>query len=179
MTHETPFARVARRVLLPAASCGCKHYPPSAPPTEDLEWVTGTSIDRSGTARYLHLVRAKDDPARTDIRALPEHLRDRGAEWRRHLKTTPVAVWKWAIWELLGDGTPRTFNRIGVELLDKTADVLFELPPDEALWELVREGRVEHTLATPILFRRVAGAPPPPKPTTTSMATGASSRSRR
>ncbi len=122
-----------------------------------IMWVwgeTSASLDRTGVARYTHIVRAADDPERTDIRALPEHLRDREAKWRKGIKETPPAVYKPLILALLADGLPRTFNRIGVELLDKTADNLLDLPPDKALWELVHEGRVEHTTKSPILFRR-------------------------
>lgn len=120
-------------------------------------WVWGeasSSLDRTGMARYTHIVRAADDPERTDIRALPEHLRDRQAAWRNRIKETPPATYKPLILALLADGLPRTFNQIGVELLDKTADNLLDLPPDKALWELVHEGRVEHTTNSPILFRR-------------------------
>jgi hypothetical protein len=126
--------------------------------------VTGEVVDRSGIAKYTHIIRAPDDPERSDIRALPEALRDRTARWRRELKSSRVDAWRWAIWQLLSDGQPRTFNRIGVELLDKTADVLLELPPDRALWSLVADKRVEHTTSAPILFRARAGATAPPEP---------------
>jgi hypothetical protein len=118
-------------------------------------------VDRRGMARFTHIIRAPDDPERSDIRKLPEALRDREATWRRRLKTSSVKDWKSAIWTLLSDGQPRTFNRIGVELVDKTADLLIDLPPDRALWALVAEGRVEHTMGAPILFRARVGATAP------------------
>lgn len=37
------------------------------------------------------------------------------------------------ILELLSDGEPRTFNRIGVELYERTADALYRGPVDDAL----------------------------------------------
>lgn len=134
-------------------------FSPPAPEPLDVpavEWVTGATVDRSGMAAYAHLVRAKGDPERGDIRTLPEHLRDRAAAWRRTLAKSTVDEWKDPILAVLADGEPRTFNRIGVEVLDKTADVLFDMPPDHALWALVQERRIEHTLAAPILFRRCA-----------------------
>lgn len=122
-------------------------------------WITEKLPDRSGLAAFTILIRAKDDPERSDPRALPEALRDRTARWRGRIKSLPIDACKEAIAALLADGTPRTFNRIGVELWDKTADLLLDLPPELALWELVAEGRVEFTTKAPILFRRTGGAP--------------------
>jgi hypothetical protein len=51
------------------------------------------------------------------------------------------------------DGVPRTFNAIGVELLDHTADTLAGSPYDLALWRLVDERQLEQTLDAPVLFR--------------------------
>jgi superfamily II DNA or RNA helicase len=115
-------------------------------------WFSGP-LERSGLERYTHLIRGAEDPERSDIRALPEALRDRSSVWRRDMKKLPPAAFREPILALLADRIPRTFNRIGVELFDKTADILLELPPDVALWELVAEGRLEHTAEAPILFR--------------------------
>ena len=117
------------------------------------EWVTGAVVDRSGLAAYRHLIRSPEDPERGDIRKLPAELRDRKALWQRTLNKSTVESWMEPILVLLSDGLARTFNRIGVELLDKTADVLFESPPEAALWRLVTEKRVEHTMAAPVFFR--------------------------
>jgi hypothetical protein len=70
------------------------------------------------------------------------------------LAKTRAADWRVAILRHLSDGKARTLNRIGVELLDKTADILFGSPVDEALWSLVADGLVEHTLVAPIRFCR-------------------------
>lgn len=118
------------------------------------EWVTGASVDREGLAAFTILIRSPDDPERGDIRKMPEHLRDRKAEWLRKMKKMPVDVAAEMIFDLLGDGYPRTFNRISVELWDKTADVLFEQPPFHAIWKLVADKRIEHTMRSPVLFRR-------------------------
>lgn len=67
--------------------------------------------------------------------------------------------WRERIQKHLADGEPRTFNRICVELGDVTADVAFEKAPDHALWELVAQGAVEHTMTAPILFRRTRRRP--------------------
>jgi hypothetical protein len=174
--EKAPASAASGKAPASAASGKAPAQRASEPQAVREEWVTGATIDRSGAAVYTHLIRAEDDPERTDIRALPEALRDRAAEWRRALKKTSVDTWKWAIWRLLSDGQPRTFNRIGVELLDKTADVLLDLPPDRALWALVAEQKIEHTTHAPILFRVRAGATPPPEPTSSRAAsTGAES----
>lgn len=116
-------------------------------------WVTGAVVDRSGVGTYMHLVRSPEDPERADIRKLPPELRDRGAEWLKSLMKSTAASWEEPILLLLNDGVARTFNGIGVALLDKTADVLFESPPDAALWALVASGKVEHTMSVPVFFR--------------------------
>jgi hypothetical protein len=49
----------------------------------------------------------------------------------------------------------RTFNRIVLEITkyEYTADVAFDTIADVALWELVASEALEHTVATPVLFR--------------------------
>jgi hypothetical protein len=116
--------------------------------------VTGRAVDRSSTAIYLHLVRAPDDPPRRQ-RFIDRAERDTGA-WRELFRSGTQAHWTEAIRAHLADGTARTFNRIMVEIADVTSDVAFEKAPDLALWALVAAGEVEHTTATPILFRRRA-----------------------
>jgi hypothetical protein len=119
----------------------------------ESEWTIGP-VDRSGVYAYLHLIRSADDPQRRP--RPPGGQKDR----QPHLtidKTSP-ATWAARLQELLGDGMPRTFNRIGVELLDKTADVIFGTSLDDALWALVDQGVIEHTWVAPVLFRlRQAG----------------------
>lgn len=130
--------------------------PRPVPPPRDLAaltWVTGLTADRSGMGAYTHLIRSPDDPERGDIRLLPEHLRDRRADWHRSLTKTPSSAFRRPLLLLLAEATPRTFNALGVALLDKTADVLLETPPDVALWWLVERGLVEHSMEAPILFR--------------------------
>jgi len=116
---------------------------------EPGEWVTGKLVDRSGTSNYIVLIRAPGDPDRT-----PRGARNRDrVGWQHDLGKTTVKEWKEIILQHLSDGVARTFNRIGVELLDKTADTLLGLNPERALWSLVEDGRVAHTLRAPIYFR--------------------------
>jgi hypothetical protein len=111
--------------------------------------VRGVAVDRAGIAAYVHLIRGPQDPERS---ARPKGGR---ADRAPHLTLAEVALetCREQILGLLSDGEPRTFNCIGVTLLDHTADTLFESPYDDALWQLVSEGRLEHTLEAPVFFR--------------------------
>jgi len=121
-------------------------------------WVTGLVADRSsGFARYAHLARAIGDPERTPRGKRTDGPdpdgRDRRAMWRGVIQKTPVEEHSRRTMALLADGQCRTFNRIGVELYDKTADNLFETRVDVALWALVERGELEHTMELPVFFR--------------------------
>lgn len=116
----------------------------------DDTWVTRTPRPE-GDYAYVHLIRSPDDPKRSS--------RPKGGRVDRAphltLARTSSEDWEAQILALLKDGTPRTFNEIGVELLDKTADVLACTPVDDALWGLVARGELEHTLDAPVLFRSI------------------------
>lgn len=133
---------------------------PARPVAAPREYVRGVPIDRGGMPQYLHIIRAGDDPERSP--RPPGGREDRAPH--RTLAETPIATCEAEILALLADGVPRTFNRIGVELLDHTADTLLGSPYDEALWNLVDRAELEHTLDTPILFRlpRDEGGTAPP-----------------
>lgn len=121
------------------------------PEPAPLEFVRGHPVERSGIARYIHIIRGANDPERS-----PRPLGgqpDRAPH--RTLEEVPTEDCAAMIVRLLGDGTARTFNAIAVELLDQTADLVLDSPLDRALWQLVAEGRLEHTLLAPILFRPV------------------------
>jgi hypothetical protein len=128
--------------------------------TPKQTWVTGRYADRSGMAKYLHLVRAPGDPER---RPRPKGGVAERAPHRK-LGRTSAAKWEPLLLAALEDGEPRTFNRLGVELFDLTADVICTTPVDTALWNLVDRGLLEHTMELPILFRRRLGAEPLPLP---------------
>ena len=122
-------------------------------------FVTGRKVDRRGAATYVHLIRAPNDPERSPR---PKGgVRDRAPH--RTLSKQPAQFWEPEILGALADGIPRTFNRIGVERFDLTADVLFTTSVNKALWSLVEQGVLEHTLVAPILFRIRKGSPAPPK----------------
>lgn len=128
----------------PKPAKGAKHR-------DAATWTTGESVDRSGAARYVHLMRSPDDPDKLDA-PRGGGKRDPIA-WRKCNRTTP-AEWSRRIVELLADGRPRTFNAICLELVARTADVMFEQTLDRGLWLAVGRGDVEHTMEAPILFRR-------------------------
>lgn len=114
------------------------------------EWVTGAAVDRSGAAQYIVLIRAPGDPDETRARGGGA---GRTAFWRGQMRPEHEPHWKALIWNLLRDGRPRTFNRLCVEIAGVTADVAAGKAPEQALWALVEDRYVEHTLRAPILFR--------------------------
>lgn len=122
-------------------------------------WVTGGEISREGLAGYVHIVRAPDDPERMSRSERQKlHGKEKASQkWKADLKPSSKGAWGEKITGLLSDGQGRTFNRICLELseLEYTADVAMGKAPDHALWDLVGEGKVEHTLVSPVLFRKV------------------------
>jgi hypothetical protein len=116
-------------------------------------WATGGTVDRRELAGYLHLVRAPDDP---------ERVRPKGG-WddkapHRTLAKLPYAECERRLLAGLADGTPRTFNRLTMEVFNLTADVVFTTQVNDALWRLVGRGEIEHTTEVPILFRTTTRA---------------------
>lgn len=109
-------------------------------------------VDRSGTMAFVHLIRSPDDAERTPR---PKGGRKDRAPHLMMRRKSPAAIDEWteAIRAKLSDGKPRTFNSLCVEIGDLTADVAFQEAPDIALWALVCDGELEHTVEAPILFR--------------------------
>jgi hypothetical protein len=95
------------------------------------------------------MIRSPEDPERTERPKGGRAIRVA----HRTLELTTVDHWKREIVRLLSDGVPRTFNRMGVELIDQTADMLLDSPVDRAVWELVEASFLEHTMEVPIYFR--------------------------
>lgn len=140
-----PAAAFSRQLTL----AGFELPAPAAAAAAPREFVRSMVVDRNGIAQYLHIIRAPGDPERSP--RPPGGRKDRAPHLT--LAETPVAACEAAILGVLADGQARTFNRIGVELLDHTADTLMGSPYDEALWGLVGRGELEHTLDAPVLFR--------------------------
>lgn len=135
--------------------------------TPESGWVTGDVIDRRGAAAYLHLVHGRGDP---------EAPKDKGARdplaWKRDVNKGDLAEWRKKILELLAKNGPSTYNALSVHATGLASEVTFQELPDKALWSLVSDGLVEHTLVAPILFRlvqrrrgaaTVCSVPPAPK----------------
>jgi hypothetical protein len=103
-------------------------------PHERPRWTYHFGLpDRSGAAKYRHLIRGPFEVAETMGRGAGK--RD-PLHWK---KTASVDAFRHRIAELFSDDAPRTFNTICVELTGTTADVWFEKPIDEALWSLVED----------------------------------------
>jgi hypothetical protein len=116
------------------------------------EWNRGR-VKRKGLARFVHIIRADDDPDRSPR----EERRGKETEWQKAFGKGTDDAWAEAILNHLSDDVPRTFNRIMVEIADATADVVFEKGPDRALWNLVETYQLEFINEAPILFRRPPG----------------------
>lgn len=96
--------------------------------------------DRSGTAKYTHLIRSPWDP---------EEGIERGtrADGSRHDPTeyksfgrVSIAEWSARVLALFAARPrPRTFNRICVELTGHCASTHLDTPLDRALWKLVKD----------------------------------------
>jgi len=128
---------------------------PKRPTT--FEW-THDPVDQEGLAAFTHLIRAPDDPDRSPRPHGGRADKTPHQTLRRGGRETFMA-WRSEIVATLGDGTPRTFHRLCVEIADLGADIGFQETPDFALWSLVDQGILEHTLEAPILFRlRAANA---------------------
>jgi len=115
-----------------------------------LEWDYGYKVPDERRKGYTHLIRARSDPDERVKRGKAAGYDPQG--WRK-LSKQPISRHEKRILKLLDDGKPRTFNRIGVEIWGRTADMLAATTINDALWNLVEKDQVEHDLVAPILFR--------------------------
>jgi hypothetical protein len=118
--------------------------------TPESGWVTGDVIDRRGAAAFLHLVHGRGDPAAPAVKGARDPL-----AWKRTMQKGDLAEWRKKILELLAKHGPSTYNALSVHATGLAAEVTFQELPDKALWSLVSDGLVEHTLVAPVLFRLV------------------------
>lgn len=123
--------------------------PGTLEPEPGEEWWRALP-DRSGAYDYLVLVMGPDDPERSP--------RAKGSDKSPHLTVakTPATTWADRIEQHMSDGERRTFNRITIELIDKSASVVGGTPVESGLWLLVERGALEYTPTIPVYFRRVA-----------------------
>lgn len=114
-----------------------------------MKWWVGLP-DTGGAAKYVVIIRGKDDPVETKKRGHVDN--PGGISWKEVDKHSPEE-WRKRIVTLLKDGVPRTFNHIAVVLSGHTADVVFQKNPEKGLWLAVERGELEYTNEAPILFR--------------------------
>lgn len=119
---------------------------------EKTRWFTRCrpDYDADPMSKYTIMIMAPEDPER---RPRPPGGQEDRAPHLTFAKMN-VAELRRAIWEHLADWEPRTLNRIGVELWDKTGSIIGGTNVEVALWDLVLAGRVEFTTVAPIYFRR-------------------------
>lgn len=132
---------------------------PTATQTDDASWMDAETWsyhtglpDRSGLAQYTVLIRAPGDPERRSRETRQAAMGHEGAavEWRTWRKAS-AEEWRARIVAHLADGIPRTLNRIAVELVDATADVVGDTA-EAGLWLAVERGEVWWTSTAPIHF---------------------------
>ena len=116
------------------------------------DWLRRTEVGRNPAGGYTHLVRAAGDPERRGA------AKEQGRGWsgyvlQRKLKQGCLGNFTVPILALLADAIPRTFNRIAVEMLDVTADVVFATPFEDALEELFDCEQIEMSEGLPIHWR--------------------------
>jgi len=130
---------------------GTREKTPAAP---DAKWLRFENVQKTDGHGYAHLVRGPDDPERSGAKL------EQGRKWEGHkllrkIRRGAPEDFTDSILSLLSDGTPRTFNRIAVELLDVTADIVFETPFDRALERLFESGRLEMSAGDAPIFWRI------------------------
>lgn len=105
-------------------------------PDEQPRWTYHVGLpDRSGLARYTHLIRGPEDLDET----MPRHKGRRDPiHWKKISQDT--SHWKSKILEFFdAHEGPATWNTIAVTITGTTADIWMDDVPDRALWELVEE----------------------------------------
>lgn len=124
-------------------------------------WLTGpwwTAQARTppfrGESFYSHLVWGPKDDSRLSRKERQEMYPDQGnaTAWRKAVKAATVEDWMIRIEKLLTETPkPRTFNQIILELTrhEYNAIVFYRSAADEALWRLVAQRRLAHTLVSP------------------------------
>lgn len=124
------------------------------------DWDTGGHLQRGYMSTFMHIVRSPLDPERLSRKKRQEMHENSVTKWCGDLKAGTKPQWKAKILEVLAGGELLTFNAIVLRAsgMEYTADVAHGKAPDSALWELVGERKIEHTMATPILFRIIKGA---------------------
>jgi hypothetical protein len=104
--------------------------------------TTGPTSERIGPLTFLIAARGDDDPERSPRGTY-------GVFAWKEVRRRPVSWWRPRILKLLrSDDRPRTFNAILVELSNTTGDMGFGTSAEQALWDLVEQGKIAHTYPT-------------------------------
>lgn len=123
----------------------------STPRNEPLYCLPYTEVDRSGIARYTVLFRGPEDPDRAP-RWSERDEDERGErpldDARRRTKTSRAAA-RAALYADIEKHSGTTYNAACVRCFGTTADVTHE-SVERALWSLVADGSIVHTMEAPI-----------------------------
>ena len=124
----------------------------------DEVWSTGQVPDRSGMAAYIILIRSPEDPPEEQFRTRGRGQDGGGADGTYRsagIRKGDRTQARELLLGLLGEHGPCTFNTLSLYGWGRAADAVGGVGTavEEALWDLVAEGTVEHTMASPIRFR--------------------------
>ena len=114
---------------------------------EREKWLTG-GVQFEGLQQYIHIARGPDDPERGP------RVRGQETAWKKKLSGDPEP-WKKILYDTLKKEGPMTFNKLALLTSGYTADVAAGKAPDQALWQLVAEGKVKFTNQSPVIFKAV------------------------
>lgn len=114
-----------------------------------VEWFTKCRPVVTETNKYTIMIRHPNDPER---RPRPVGGQEDKTPHLTFRRMTEAQVAR-ALLRHLADGVPRTLNRIGVELWDKTGDIVGGTIVEDVLWTLCEDGSVAFTMKAPILFK--------------------------
>lgn len=115
-------------------------------------WSTGARPDTSGARAYTILIRAPWEDM--DTRGRNAGGGAKGTEGAAKAKAVSPDAWYPALHALFAGDARLTFNQVCVTVAGRTADLMFKGGLEEAVWRLVEERMLEHTMRAPILFRR-------------------------
>lgn len=117
---------------------------------EREKWLTG-GVQFEGLQKFIHIVRGPDDPERGP------RVKGQETAWKKKLSGDPEP-WKKVLYDTLKKEGPMTFNKLALLTSGYTADVVAGKAPDQALWQLVGEGKIKFTNASPVIFKAVVKA---------------------
>ena len=131
-----------------------KYVPKLGVPTWEGRKPDGPVV--TGDERFVLLIRGQGDPERAG-----RGQASQTTVWKEKVRA-PVKEWKKGILAALRDGKAKTFHRIAVEVANVEGATAGGTNAEAAMWELTKEGKIEHTNEGPVYWRLVGSKGQPP-----------------